>query len=201
MSVFLFIGLGNPGEEYQKTRHNVGRLALHAFADELGAAGFDMEKGAKALLSRVKVGKHDVWLAMPETFMNKSGVAVAYLAAKKKVKPENIVVIHDDIDLPIGTTKMVFARGDGGHNGVKSVVRQLKTNEFLRIKIGVSPATAKGVARKPHGEDKIIRFLTGAPIREEEMRIFKKMFRRINGSLELLLTEDRGEAMKECNTA
>ncbi len=200
MATFLFVGLGNPGSDYERTRHNSGRMALQFFADQHNAGDFEMEKGAQSLLSRVKIGKHDVWMALPETFMNKSGSAVAYLATKKKVKPEHIVILHDDMDLPAGTTKMSFARGDGGHNGVKSVVRQLKTNEFVRVRIGVSPSTASGKIRKPQGEDKIIRFLTGAAIKDDDMKVFKKVFKRVNESLELLVTKDRGEAMKVCNT-
>jgi PTH1 family peptidyl-tRNA hydrolase len=200
MSTYLFVGLGNPGEDYERTRHNIGRMALASLADELGAPDFDVEKGAQSLLTRAKAGKHDVWMALPETFMNKSGFAVAYLARVKKIKPENIVVIHDDMDLPAGVAKMSFARGDGGHNGVKSVIRQLKTNEFVRVRIGVSPATASGKTRKPSGEDKIIRFLTGVAIKDSDMKTFKKVFKRVNASLETLLTKDRGEAMKVCNT-
>jgi PTH1 family peptidyl-tRNA hydrolase len=197
---YLFVGLGNPGEEYERTRHNIGRMAVVSLAAELDAGEFEMEKGAKTLLSRAKVGKHDVWLALPETFMNKSGLAVAYLAAKKKVKPENIVILHDDMDLPAGMTKMSFARGDGGHNGVKSVVRQLKTNEFVRVRIGVSPESAKGTARKPKGEEKVIKFILGK-IKDDDLKAFKKIFKHVNGALMTLIEKDRGEGMKECNTA
>ena len=200
MSTFLFVGLGNPGEEYENTRHNIGRMALRSLSDELGADDFELEKGAKALLSRAKAGKHNVWMALPETFMNKSGLAVAYLASKKKIKPENIVAIYDDIDLPIGTTKMSFARGSGGHRGLESIIKALKTRDFVRVRIGVSPESAKGAARKPKGNEKVIKFILGK-IKDDELKMFKKIFKRVNGALQTLLEMGRGEAMKECNTA
>ncbi len=196
---YLFVGLGNPGEEYDRTRHNIGRMALQSFHDEVEGEDWETEKGAKSLLSRVKVGKHDVWMAMPETFMNKSGSAVAYLATKKKVKPENIVVLYDDMDLPMGTARMAFARGSGGHRGVESVIKALKTKDFLRVRIGVSPETPTGKLKKPHGEEKVIKFILGK-IKDDELKSFKKIFKHVNGALNTLLEGDRGEAMKECNT-
>ncbi len=197
---YLFVGLGNPGEEYERTRHNIGRMALQGLALEFGAEDFEMEKGAKALVSRAKVGKHDVWMALPETFMNKSGSAVVYLATKKKVKPENIIVLYDDMDLPMGTARMAFARGSGGHRGVESVIKALKTKDFLRVRVGVSPETPTGKLRKPHGDEKVIKFILGK-IKDDDLRAFKKVFKHVNGALLTLLEKDRGEAMKECNTA
>jgi PTH1 family peptidyl-tRNA hydrolase len=200
MSTFLFVGLGNPGEEYERTRHNSGRMALQAFSASRGADAWETEKGAKALLARTKAGKHDVWMALPDTFMNKSGLAVAYLASKKKVKPENIVVIYDDMDLPMGTVRMAFARGSGGHRGLESIIKALKTRDFVRIRIGVSPETPTGKLKKPHGDEKVIKFILGK-IKDDDLKTFKKMFKHAGAALDTLLEKDRGEAMKECNTA
>jgi peptidyl-tRNA hydrolase, PTH1 family len=197
---YLFVGLGNPGEEYKRTRHNIGRMALESFHNEVGGSEWEMEKGAKALLSRAKVGKHDLWMAMPETFMNKSGSAAAYLVAKKKVKAENIVVLQDDMDLPAGVTKMSFARGSGGHRGVESIIKALKTRDIVRVRIGVSPETPSGKLKKPKGDDKVIKFIIGK-VKDDELKVYKKAFKRVNEALHTLLEQDRGEAMKVCNTA
>jgi peptidyl-tRNA hydrolase, PTH1 family len=196
---YLFIGLGNPGEEYERTRHNIGRMALQSFAESHDADVWETEKGAKSLLSRTKVGKHDVWMALPDTFMNKSGLAAAYLASKKKVKSENVIVLQDDMDLPIGTTKMSFARGSGGHRGVESIIKHLKTRDIVRVRIGVAPTTPTGKLKKPRGEDKVITFILGK-IKDDDLKAYKKAFKRVNDALMTLLEKDRGEAMKVCNT-
>lgn len=200
MTTFLFVGLGNPGEEYARTRHNIGRMALHSFALQQGADAFEIEKGAKSLLSHAKLGKHDIWMALPETFMNKSGLAVAYLAAKKKVKPEHIVVMYDDMDLPVATVRMAFDRGDGGHHGVESVIKHLKTRAFARIRIGVSPETTSGKLKKPRGDDKVHSFLL-KPLRETDLKDYEKVFTRVNDTLATFVEKGREAAMQQCNTA
>lgn len=120
--MILIVGLGNPGKEYEKTRHNAGFRAI----DEL-----------------LKNKKEGTVLAKPQTFMNNSGQAVFDLAKYYKLKPENIWIIHDDIDLPVGSFKMAKNRGSAGHKGVESVIKYLKTKNFNRIRIGICPKTGK----------------------------------------------------------
>lgn len=118
----LIVGLGNPGKKYEKTRHNAGFMAI----DELKK---DKPEGSV--------------LAKPETFMNNSGKAVRELADYYKAKPEDIWIIHDDIDLPVGEFKMSRGRGSAGHKGVQSVIDELGTNDFNRIRIGICPESGK----------------------------------------------------------
>lgn len=135
--MYLIIGLGNPGEEYNGTRHNIGREIVARFAKKQEFDDFEFDKKTSALIVQGKVEKEKVTLALPETFMNKSGVATLALLKQAKVKPKNVFVVHDDVDLPVGRMKMSFARNSAGHKGVESVMRALKTNEFWRIRIGI----------------------------------------------------------------
>jgi PTH1 family peptidyl-tRNA hydrolase len=141
----LIIGLGNPGEKYLKSRHNAGFILL----DEIVGDNWDDDKYGKALVFRGKISEHEALFVKPMTFMNNSGVSVKTLREKYAVDPENIVVIHDDIDMPFDSIKVVFERGDGGHNGIKSITNSLNTNKFIRIKIGIAPIGENGEATKP----------------------------------------------------
>lgn len=133
----LIIGLGNPGEEYNGTRHNIGREIVARFAKKQEFDDFEFDKKTNALTVQGKVEKEKTALALPETFMNKSGAAVTALAKQFKAKPKELFVVHDDVDLPVGRMKISFARNSAGHKGVESVMRALKTNEFWRVRIGI----------------------------------------------------------------
>src|SRR3989338_5256480 len=112
------IGLGNPGEEYENTRHNAGRSAAMRFAKYFEFLDFELNKRANALISEVKIGKTKVLVALPETFMNKSGNAAAKLIRLKK-ENKDLVVIHDDLDIPVGKFKISYGKNSGGHKGVE----------------------------------------------------------------------------------
>lgn len=132
----LIIGLGNPGKEHANTRHNAGFLALDALAKELG---LEWRKDAKrnAEVAKGDMDGEPVILAKPLTFMNLSGDAVAALASYNKVKPEDVLVIHDDLDLAPGTVKFKKGGGTAGHHGLDSIVERLGTGDFSRIRIGI----------------------------------------------------------------
>ena len=121
--MILIVGLGNPGKKYEKTRHNVGFMVI----DELKK---------KELSNKVKLLK-------PEIFMNSSGTAVSNLMSFYKIKPKNLLIIHDDIDLPIGKIRIVKNRGSAGHKGVQSIIKKLGTKDFHRIRIGICPTKSK----------------------------------------------------------
>ncbi len=196
---FLIVGLGNPGDEYDYTRHNIGRLATCAVAETLDAPAWEADKPSKSLCSKVKAGKHEVFLTLPETFMNKSGFTASYLVKAKGIKPENTIVLYDDMDLPHGTLRMAFDRGSGGHRGVESVIKGLKTKAFMRIRIGVSPQTPGGKTKKPNSEEKVLKFLLGK-MKDDEKKDFKKIFKRISEGLEVFFEEGREKAMNVLNT-
>ena len=143
----LIIGLGNPGKEFENTRHNVGFLFVDKIAEKFNAAEFTYDKKLKAEISEFKIEnlKFKILLAKPQTFMNKSGDAVLALMKFFKIKPENILVVHDDIDILWSNFKFSFGRSSAGHKGVESIIKALKTKNFWRLRLGIQPSTKKHV--------------------------------------------------------
>jgi PTH1 family peptidyl-tRNA hydrolase len=133
--MFLIAGLGNPGEKYENTRHNVGFLFLDYLADMLKVS-FSSSKW-QAQTAKAHLSGNQLLLLKPETYMNKSGYSVAAAASYYKIPKENIIVIHDDIDLMFGQLKVAVNRGSGGHNGIKSIVEHIGSQDFVRIRVGI----------------------------------------------------------------
>lgn len=131
----LIVGLGNPGQEYSSTRHNIGFLALDYLAAEAGV--LFKESKWQADLVKTTLWTKPVILAKPASYMNLSGKPVQMIASYYQIPPEDIVVIHDDLDLDSGRIKIVSGRGSGGHNGIKSIIDHLGTRDFVRVRIGV----------------------------------------------------------------
>ncbi len=134
----LLIGIGNPDEEYSETRHNIGFMFLDYAAKKLEADDFEFNKKLNAFVAKAKLGKNVLVLAKPQTYVNKSGESVAKLKNFYKVKPENIIIAQDDLDIEFRSEKNSFAKNSGGHKGVESVIKTLKTNKFWRMRFGVS---------------------------------------------------------------
>lgn len=134
--VKLIAGLGNPGGEYEATRHNVGFLFVDAAAVACGGQ-FRRESKFHGEVCKIAVGGDEVWLLKPATFMNRSGQAIAALAAYYKIAPTDILVVHDELDLPVGVVKLKSGGGHGGHNGLRSSIEQLGSNGFLRLRLGI----------------------------------------------------------------
>lgn len=136
--MIIFVGLGNPGEQYKNTRHNVGFNAIDAFAEKNNFPEFSLQKKSNALISENIIGAENVVLAKPQTFMNESGKAVKKLIENCKLKIENcIVVVHDDVDLPVGKIKIIKERGSAGHKGVESIIKAIGNDGLIRIRIGI----------------------------------------------------------------
>jgi PTH1 family peptidyl-tRNA hydrolase len=133
--MYLIVGLGNPGQQYSGTRHNVGFMMLDYFAGKNKLTFTDSKW--KALISKATVWDESVILLKPETYMNLSGTAVAQAAHFYKLQPANIIIIHDDLDMEFGRIKLVSGGGDGGHKGIRSIIEQLGTKDFPRVKIGI----------------------------------------------------------------
>ena len=131
----LVVGLGNPGEEYEETRHNTGWIMLDFI---LGNKDWKPANGTKLLYYKDSIGGKPTEYIKPTTFMNNSGVAVSFVKEKHNLKLTDIVVIYDDVDLPIGKMKISYDRSSGGHNGLGSIIKALKSEEFIRIRIGIS---------------------------------------------------------------
>lgn len=137
----LVVGLGNPGDEYAHTRHNVGAEVVEALAKRHGAR---LRKAReRALVDEVTIGGRRVALAVPLVYMNESGLAVRPLVRRYGVDPEQLVVVHDELDLPVGALKLKAGGGLAGHNGLRSIRAHLHTADFLRVRIGVGKPTSK----------------------------------------------------------
>lgn len=165
----LIFGLGNPGKKYENTRHNVGSKAI----DELESLNLT-----------------NVVLIKPQTFMNESGKAVKSLIRQYKIKPDNLIVIHDDIDLPLGKIRIVENRGSAGHKGVESIIQTLKTKNFTRLRIGILPKSGK--PRNP--EDFVLQ-----KFKKEEEKIIKEMIEKTVEAVEMIFEEGLEKAMNRFN--
>jgi len=190
----IIVGLGNPGTEYEKTRHNTGRIVLEVFRKKNDLPEWKEDKKTKSLISK----KGKLTLLLPETFMNKSSETVAKIIKSKKAA-ESLVVIHDDLDLPLGRFKISFNKGAGGHRGVLSIVKALKTEAFIRIRVGISAAGAKGKVKKPVGEKAVIDFILGK-FKDKELEILKKTAKNIAGAIEMIIAEGKEKAMGTYNS-
>ncbi len=204
----IIIGLGNPGAEYEGTRHNAGRETVVKFAKKFGFSEFEFDKKKKALVSEGKVGKGKATLILPETFMNKSGDAVGKFAkgAKKmknalgksvKAYPD-MVIVHDDLDIPLGKAKMSWDKSAGGHKGVASVLKALGTETVFRIRIGITPATAKGALKKPDHDTIIDNFIV-AEFKDKESDELKSVMKKVVDCLEMAVSDSPERAMSEYN--
>lgn len=171
------IGLGNPGEEYEFTRHNAGRIILEVVRKNFDGEEFEFEKIHNALVAECKIGKEKVMLVEPETFMNKSGESLRKLIKSKK-SAGDMVVIYDDLDLPVGKMKISWDKSSGGHKGLESIIGHVKTIEFMRIRIGISPK------KKLVGGEKVQKHILGE-FKDDEMKILKKLGKIVCEALEV----------------
>lgn len=197
----IIVGLGNPGEKYLKTRHNCGEFYLGKLrnawssqpeAGPPGAEKYFFKESKHALWADMKIGKEKVFLIFPSEMMNNSGESLkkALAALKLKPKPADILVIHDDLDIELGKIKLSFAKSSAGHKGVESVIKNLKSDKFWRLRIGISPK------KKP--EHKKILDLLLKRFKPEEEKILNKNSKKIIEGLETWLSNP-GKAMSELN--
>lgn len=194
----VIVGLGNPGTEYEKTRHNAGRMAVELLAKKEGLDDFVENKTAKSLVAKGEVGGENATLVLPETMMNLSGRAVMQFVKTPKAA-KNLLVIHDDLDLPLGSIKMVFARGSGGHKGVESIMRAIKTQDFARVRIGISAAGKKNQVKKVHGEEKVIKMVIGK-FKPAEEAALKKVLKKAVEAAQLFASDGVEAATMFANT-
>ena len=194
---YLIVGLGNPGEEYVATRHNAGRLAVEVIRKQFEFPDWVVDKKNFALKSEGKYEGQTVMLLLPETMMNRSGKSIAALVKSAK-DSERLLVIHDDIDLPFGRFKLSFNRGSGGHRGLESIIKTIKTTTFLRVRIGIRPAGKKGTVKKPVGEEAIVKFILGR-FRPAEFAAVKRLAKEIGEAAALWLTTGPASAMNKFN--
>lgn len=192
------MGLGNPGEEYEGTRHNTGRALVQYLAEKSGAGEWKEQKSARALEAAGILGGRKGRFILPNAFMNNSGKSVLpYIKSKKDL--ERLVVVYDDLDLPLGAIKLSFGRSSGGHRGLESIIKNLKSKDFLRVRVGVSPHTPSGKLKKPSGEEKVIDFILGT-FRAPEKDVLKKVRQKVLHACTVFAESGREQAMTEANS-
>jgi len=197
--MFVLVGLGNPGAEYEHTRHNTGAMVLEVFrkAEELPEWIFDEKLNAlvsRGSISSLKVkGQKSIVLLKPQTFMNKSGLSVAKLARNKKFA-EQLVIIHDDLDIPFGSYKISFNKSSGGHKGVESIIRAVKTKAFTRVRVGIASSAS---AIKKSQDDKTVEKQILSRFTDDQLATLKKLAKQISEGLVVLITESREKAMSQ----
>jgi len=179
--VKLIVGLGNPGIEYQYSPHNLGFEVVDCIANDCGVE--IRNRQCKALTARAEIGSGPVLLVKPETFMNLSGTAVRELVEKYEIKIEtDLIAIYDELDLPLGTIRIRERGGSAGHNGVKSIIGSLGTQEFLRIRLGIAPET------------RILK-----PFRKSQRKAADEMIAAAADAVEMILKEGVAAAMNRFN--
>jgi PTH1 family peptidyl-tRNA hydrolase len=165
----LIVGLGNPGKEYAATRHNAGVWWISHLANELHVA-LKVEARFHGLCARTGRGDSELWLLKPQTYMNASGKAVAALCHFYKILPEQILVVHDELDLPPGISRLKLGGGLGGHNGLKDIAARLATKDFWRLRIGIG---------HPGDKNAVINYVLQPPRREEAPLIDEAIHRSL----------------------
>lgn len=193
---YIIVGLGNPGEKYEHTRHNAGRMALEYIREQHDFSSWDKKIQKNALVSSGEVEGSLVTLLEPDNFMNNSGEST--FAFMEKHSDMELVLVYDDIDLPLGKMKISYDRGTGGHNGVASIIEQVGTREFLRIRIGVAPVTTEGEIAKPKGEGKVNDFLLN-DFSTRERGVIDDVMLTVNEALSVIMSEGKEVAMNKFN--
>jgi PTH1 family peptidyl-tRNA hydrolase len=190
---YTIVGLGNPEPEYKGTRHNVGRFILQALAKKFDFTDWKEDQKIKALVAKGSIAGKNVTLILPNNFMNNSGGSVSPLISEKKDLAK-LLIVYDDIDIPVGRMKLSFNRSSGGHNGLESIIKKVRSQEFARVRIGICPTTPTGKLKKPTGEKPVIDFLM-KEFREAEVTELKKIAKRVGEAVEIWINEGLPKAM------
>lgn len=185
----LIVGLGNPGPDYETTRHNAGFWLADHLADDLRAS-FALEKGFFGFVAKARVAGEMVYLLKPTTFMNRSGQAVAALANFYKIPPEQVLVLHDELDLLPGQVKLKQGGGHAGHNGLKSIQASLGSPDFWRLRIGIGHPRSLGL------EQNVADFVLHTP-RREDMPGIEAVITRARVAVAALLEGDMTTATRQ----
>jgi PTH1 family peptidyl-tRNA hydrolase len=192
MAIQLIVGLGNPGSEYEHTRHNAGFWLLDQLA-ESHHTQFVRENRYQALTAKVRCGSNDIWLLQPQTFMNRSGQAVGQLASFFKINADQILIVHDELDLEPGIAKLKKGGSTGGHNGLKDVTAALGTQDYWRLRIGIGHPRTLGL------QQSVVDFVLHRPRKEEQISIDQAIDRAL-AIMPLICNGDTTAAMLQLHT-
>jgi len=163
LPVKMIVGLGNPGPEYLMTRHNAGFWFVDALANKLSLS-FSQDKKSQSEICRYQSGSTDCWICKPQTYMNDSGLSVQALCSYYKIPMDQVMVVHDEIDLPPGITRLKEGGGHGGHNGLRDIIQRTGDKDFMRLRIGVG---------HPGSKDKVVPYVLGRASADEENKILE----------------------------
>jgi peptidyl-tRNA hydrolase len=187
--IALVVGLGNPGSKYQESRHNAGTWFVERLAERYGTPLQDEPK-FHGRVARVALAGQDFQLLVPTTFMNQNGLAVASLAAFYKISREQILVAHDDLDLPLGVVRLKRHGGHGGHNGLKDLIAQLGGNTFTRLRFGIN---------HPGASDAVVPYVLGRPSLQDRVLILDAIEDTVD-AFPLILEGQLEQAMNELHS-
>ncbi len=185
----LIVGLGNPGKDYQEHRHNAGFWFVESLASIKGSK-FTSQSKFLGETSSISFDSNKVFLLKPQTFMNNSGGSIKSFLSYYNISPEEILVVHDELDLPIGAVKIKFAGGHGGHNGLRDTIKALNSKDFYRLRIGVD---------HPGSKDDVVDYVLNAPSKSELSIIEQSVSNGIS-IIELLVNGNFEDAMKTLHT-
>lgn len=197
---YIVVGLGNPGERYEYTRHNVGKLAVRFVHEVCGTGDWKKDARLHAFVGEgVTEAGESIRFVLPNNYMNRSGASV-----RPRIKDGDdlagLIVVHDDIDLPLGVVRIVYGRGSGGHNGVRSIEDALKSRAFCRVRVGVLPCSPEGVPEKPKAGKEVEDFIL-RPLEGDERVALEESAKYASEAVLMVLREGREKTMLRYHTA
>jgi len=192
----LIVGLGNPGRQYAKTRHNVGFMALDMLAEVFPVSAVQSDNLAR--LCRTNIHNQRVLLIKPQAYMNRSGIAVREVLLRYQESPDNLVVIYDDLDLGVGRLRIRKQGGHGGHKGIKSIIDYLETSEFARIRIGIGRPDPAKIPEENSLQESIVEYVL-QPFHQDEQPIITEVLKRSVAAIKLIIADQLDTAMNMYN--
>jgi PTH1 family peptidyl-tRNA hydrolase len=192
----LIVGLGNPGSRYAKTRHNVGFMVVDMIAEVFPVCG--VQSDSLVHFCQTSIQNQRVLLIKPQTYMNRSGIAVGEILARYQESFENLVVIYDDLDLEVGRLRIRKQGGHGGHKGVKSIIEYLETNEFVRIRMGIGRPDPTDIPEKKSLQENVVDYVL-QPFHQDEQPIINAVIKRAVEAIKLIVADRLNTAMNLYN--
>ena len=183
----LIVGLGNPGKKYENTRHNVGFMVIDEVVRRLRLRSFKEE--SLSHVYRARIGGREVILAKPQTFMNNSGYAVINLLEENGLEPSQMLVVYDDLDLPLGMTRLRLEGSSGGHRGMESIIKSVKTEKFPRLRVGIG---------RPKGKEEVVSYVL-SPFSKKELEVLGAVIKKASECIIRSVELSPQEAMEFCN--